>query len=101
MSRSLVALLALPLAGLFSNPTFNLHLYPVSIRMTLLECWVILLLTKLIVELWFLLPVAQFFGKRNMLWFFPLMQPLHILYTVIAGWFGQFGRYTWKQRSVK
>lgn len=96
-----LSLLALPIAGLFSNPTFNLHLYPVSIRMTLLECWVILLLTKLIVELWFLLPVAQFFGKRNMLWFFPLMQPLHILYTVIAGWFGQFGRYTWKQRSVK
>ncbi|HMX37758.1 MAG TPA: glycosyltransferase family 2 protein, partial [Ferruginibacter sp.] len=96
-----LSLLALPIAGLFSNPTFNLHLYPVSIRMTLLECWVILLAMKLLFELRFLLPVARFFGKTNMLWFFPLMQPLHILYTVIAGWFGQFGRYTWKQRSVK
>ena len=96
-----LSLLALPIAGLFSNPTFNLHLYPVSIRMTLLECWVILLTMKLLFELRFLLPVARFFGKTDMLWFFPLMQPLHILYTVIAGWFGQFGRYTWKQRSVK
>jgi len=29
------------------------------------------------------------------------MQPLHILYTVAAGWLGRFGSYQWKGRTVK
>jgi hypothetical protein len=49
----------------------------------------------------FLYPVAKFFGKQSMLLMFPLMQPFHILYTVIAGWLGKFGHYTWKERKVK
>jgi hypothetical protein len=44
--------------------------------------------------------VASFFGKKSMLWFFPLLQPFHICYTIIAGWLGKFGKYTWKERSV-
>ena len=96
-----LSLLLVPVAVLFSNPVFDLHIYPVSIRMTLLESWVIMLLFKTFFELRFLLPVAAFFGKQGLLWFFPLMQPFHIIYTVIAGWLGQFGSYTWKQRNVK
>ncbi len=96
-----LTLLLIPVAALFSNPVFDLHIYPVSIRMTLFECWAIMLLLKMVFELRFLSPVAAFFGKRSHLWFFPLMQPFHIIYTVIAGWLGQFGSYTWKQRNVK
>jgi len=51
-------------------------------------------------ELSFMVPVARFFGKSRWLWWFPLMQPLHILYTVAAGWLGRFGSYQWKGRTV-
>lgn len=60
-----------------------------------------LLLAKTLIELWFLYPVAQFFKKEKMLWWFPLAQPFHILYTILAGWLGKFGSYRWKDRKVK
>lgn len=63
--------------------------------------WLIMVGIKTTAELWFLWPVAGFFQKRVWLWFFPLMQPLHILYTVIAGWLGQFGQYEWKGRVIR
>lgn len=60
-----------------------------------------LLAAKTIVELFFLYPVAGFFKKEKLLWWFPLAQPFHILYTIIAGWLGKFGSYKWKDRKVK
>lgn len=63
--------------------------------------WLLLLLVKTTVELYFLFPVATFFNQRRLLWWFPLMQPVHIVYTVVAGWLGKFGKYEWKGRSVK
>lgn len=60
----------------------------------------ILLLAKTFVEFCFMIPVALFFGKPTSLLFFPLMQPFHIVYTVIAGWLGKFGTYQWKGRTV-
>lgn len=59
------------------------------------------LLIKTLVELFFLFPVAQFFGKQQQLWWFLPAQPFHIFYTVIAGWLGKFGSYQWKGRKVK
>lgn len=56
---------------------------------------------KIVVELIFLLPVATFFQKEKLLLWFPLAQPFHIVYTVIAGWLGKFGSYEWKGRKVK
>lgn len=55
---------------------------------------------KTIVELIFLYPVAKFFNKRKLLWWFVPAQPLHILYTLLAGWLGMFGSYQWKGRKV-
>ncbi|TDH24042.1 glycosyltransferase [Segetibacter sp. 3557_3] len=63
--------------------------------------WLLLIVCKTIIELRFMLPVARFFNERSMLWWFPVMQPFHILYTVIAGWLGKFGTYQWKGRTVK
>lgn len=60
-----------------------------------------ILIAKTIVELLFLYPVAKFYNKQNMLYLFPLYQPLHIFYTVIAGWLGVFGSFEWKGRRVK
>jgi cellulose synthase/poly-beta-1,6-N-acetylglucosamine synthase-like glycosyltransferase len=94
-------LVVLPVVSIFTNPLFHISLYPFTFVFTLFECWLFLIIFKTIVELIFLIPVAKFFGKQNMLWLFPLMQPFHILYTVIAGWLGKFGSYKWKGRNVK
>lgn len=60
-----------------------------------------ILLGKITVELIFIYPVARFYNKESLLKFFPLYQPLHIVYTVIAGWLGTFGSFEWKGRTVK
>ncbi len=60
-----------------------------------------IVVAKTIIEIIFMIPVAYFFKRANTLFFFPLMQPFHILYTVIAGWLGKFGSYQWKGRTIK
>ena len=94
-------LVALPVISIFVKSAFSISLYPFTFVFTVLECWISLLIIKTIAELIFLMPVSKFFGKRSMLWMFPLMQPIHIIYTVIAGWLGKFGSYSWKERKVK
>lgn len=56
---------------------------------------------KTLVEGVFLWPVAAFFSCRSQLWAFPVAQPFHVIYTVIAGWLGKFGSYRWKGRKVR
>ena len=90
-------LLLLPLMAIFSHATFSFFNYHISI----INYWLVLLALKTITELLFLFPVAGFFNKKKMLWWFPIAQPFHILYTVIAGWLGKFGSYHWKERKVK
>jgi cellulose synthase/poly-beta-1,6-N-acetylglucosamine synthase-like glycosyltransferase len=82
-----LALMTLLIASLF---TFKLFFY-----------WLALLLIKTLVELIFLFPVARFFGQQSLLWYFLPSQPLHIIYTVVAGFFGQVKQYHWKGRKVK
>jgi glycosyltransferase involved in cell wall biosynthesis len=60
-----------------------------------------LVIVKTWVELFFLWPVADFFGKKKKLWYFPMLQPFHIVYIVMAGCLGQIGTYQWKGRKVK
>ena len=62
---------------------------------------VILLAVKIIVEFSFIYPVAKFYNKQDLLTWLPFCQPLHIIYTVIAGWLGVFGSFEWKGRRVK
>ena len=63
--------------------------------------FIILVLIKTIVELSFMIPVSRFFGFTETIGWFPIMQPFHILYTVIAGWLGKFGSYHWKGRKLQ
>ncbi|MEJ7611541.1 MAG: glycosyltransferase [Ferruginibacter sp.] len=103
-------LLALPVIAIFDNAGLGTMFQPPSglraadgvstYGVSSIDAWLILLLVKTGAELLFLYPVATFFRKRSLLWLFPLMQPFHILYTVIAGWLGAFGKYTWKDRRV-
>jgi cellulose synthase/poly-beta-1,6-N-acetylglucosamine synthase-like glycosyltransferase len=62
---------------------------------------IIALAFKTFFELFFLDPVAQFFHKKEELRYFPLYQPIHIIYNIVAGLFGQIKTYTWKGRKVK
>jgi len=63
--------------------------------------WLAFIAAKTVIELRFMVPVARFFKEEKLLWWFPLMQPFHIAYTIVAGWLGKFGKYTWKGREVK
>lgn len=64
--------------------------------------WIIAMqLAKTIAELPLFISVARFFNKQwTIKWFF-FFQPLHILYTIISGVFGQLGKYEWKGRRVR
>jgi cellulose synthase/poly-beta-1,6-N-acetylglucosamine synthase-like glycosyltransferase len=92
-----VLLLVLPVIAVFDNAQYSM----LNIQCSIMGVWLLLLFLKTIAELIFLYPVAKFFGKQSLLWVFPMMQPFHILYTVIAGWLGKFGSYKWKGRNVK
>lgn len=65
-----------------------------------LVLWFAFFLLKILIEFPFVQLVAGFFGLQKLLWYFPFMQPMHILYTIIAGWLGKFGSYEWKKRKV-
>jgi cellulose synthase/poly-beta-1,6-N-acetylglucosamine synthase-like glycosyltransferase len=67
-----------------------------------------ILLTKILTEYFLIVPVARFFRStigdeiyRKMLLCFPLLQPLHIVYIVLAGLLGFIGVYEWKGRRVR
>lgn len=87
----------LPVITLFGDSIYSLF----NVQYSIFEVWIWLLFFKTIIEIYFLLPVAYFFSKEKLLWWFPLAQPFHIVYTVIAGWLGKFGSYKWKDRSVQ
>ncbi|HJU45982.1 MAG TPA: glycosyltransferase [Chitinophagaceae bacterium] len=61
---------------------------------------IMVLLAKTVGEYFFVSSVAGFFNRRKLMIWFPLLQPLHITYTVVAGFFGQIGKYSWKDRKV-
>lgn len=63
--------------------------------------WLLLTAVKTLVEYTFMFPVASFFRQRALMGWFAIMQPVHMLYIVIAGWLGKFGKYQWKGRTVK
>ena len=92
-----VMLIVLPIISLFRNYQLSI----VNCQLSIIEIWIMLLVLKTSVELFFLVPVSKFFGKQRLLFLFPFMQPFHIVYTVIAGWLGKFGTYEWKDRKVK
>lgn len=58
-------------------------------------------IAKTIIEFPFVNSVASFFEKQSLLKYFFFLQPIHIIYTIIAGFLGQFGKYEWKGRKVK
>ena len=78
------------------------------LALAIAACWnswwgfllLVLLVAKTMVEYPFVSEVAGFFGQRRLMAWFPVLQPLHIGYTLVAGWLGKFGSYRWKDRKV-
>jgi cellulose synthase/poly-beta-1,6-N-acetylglucosamine synthase-like glycosyltransferase len=64
--------------------------------------WLLLvgLVVKTMLEYPFVRTVSTFFGQRSLMVYFPILQPLHILYTIVIGWLGKFGSYRWKDRKI-
>ena len=60
----------------------------------------ILLILKTLIEYPFVKSAAIFFEQEKLMKYFPLLQPLHIIYTIVVGWLGKFGSYQWKGRKV-
>lgn len=60
-----------------------------------------ILTAKILSELMLLYPVSRFYRKERELIWFPFLQPLHMLYIILAGFFGMKGGYRWKGRKVK
>lgn len=56
---------------------------------------------KTAIEIRFMWHVARLYKSTKLIWWFPWMQPIHALYTVVAGSFGWVGKYNWKERKVK
>ena len=66
-----------------------------------LPVWLFMVLMKGLIEYPLMIRIARFFNKTHLLpWFIPI-QPLHALYTVLAGGFGLIGSYEWKGRKEK
>ncbi|MGN6493236.1 MAG: glycosyltransferase [Agriterribacter sp.] len=56
---------------------------------------------KTVIEWRFATSVLAWFNIQKIIPLFPLFQPFHILYTVIAGFLGIFKKYEWKGRTVR
>lgn len=59
------------------------------------------ILLKTLFEWPFMKSVASFYNQSGIMKYFLLFQPVHIVYTITAGSFGQFGQYEWKGRKVR
>lgn len=83
---------------------FNLSLFVVLCASTfnpaLFISFAIFICFKTLIEWLLMKPASAFFGNLSLVTF-TLLQPIHIVYIVIAGWLGKFGTYKWKDRNVK
>ena len=82
------------------NVSFIVSAVGAFFKMNYLWFFLLMLLAKILIEFPFVNSVAMFFGRQRLMKYFPFMQPLHIIYTVIAGWLGRFGSYEWKGRKI-
>src|SRR5690606_30422011 len=71
---------------------FNANFIVLGIGACFSEAWAqvlwVILLAKVFAELLFVISLSIFFNKRNELLFLIILQPVHILYIVAAGFLG-------------
>ncbi len=76
---------------------FIMALFSIQYLYFLFTLWIL----KTIIEYPFISNVSRFFNKQNVLKYFFFFQPLHIFYTILAGFLASFGKYEWKGRRVR
>lgn len=82
-----VVLLVMPVVALFKNTVFNIHIYPVTFIASVFELWLILIISKTIVELFFLFSIAGFFNKSGCYGGFLYCNPfIFYIQLLQAGW---------------
>jgi hypothetical protein len=59
------------------------------------------IIVKTTIEWGFVYSAARFFKKKSIAFWLLLFQPFHIVYTVSAAMLGWFGKYQWKDRTVR
>ena len=69
--------------------------------LTILQQLGLLFSIKILSELILIIPVLKFFKQEKLLWFFILLQPFHICYTVSMAFLGLKGSYEWKGRQIR
>ena len=64
--------------------------------------WLLLtaVLLKIIVELYFMLPITKFANRVSLIKYLPILSILHSFYIVYIGVAGNIGKYDWKGRKV-
>lgn len=60
-----------------------------------------ILFIKFMAELIFVRGIAEFFNQQRLLIYLLVLQPVHIMYIIVSGFFGQFRTYQWKGRKLK
>jgi len=82
------------------NLCFMVMVVAAFFKLVWLAILVLFLVAKVLIEFPFVNAVALFFKQEGLMKYFPFLQPLHILYTIIAGTFGKFGSFEWKGRKI-
>lgn len=71
------------------------------VKISWISFLLLFLLAKVLIEYPFVNAAAIFFNQQKSMKYFPLLQPMHIVYIVVSGWLGRFGSYEWKSRVIK
>lgn len=83
----------------------NLNLFILLVGCIFQPAWLLFfgvgVFYKTIIEWEFVKTVLKYFDNQKLMRFFPLFQPLHIVYTVLAGFLGGISKYEWKGRRVR
>ncbi len=88
----LVYLFNVAIVAAFATSIYNIHLFFLG---------AVMLGAKTIIEAIFMKPVVAFYDRKWTRPYFAFLQPLHIIYIVLAGFLGFVGKYEWKGRNVK
>ena len=62
--------------------------------------FILFFIAKVVIEFPFVQTVARFFGQTHVMKYFVILQPVHILYTIVAGFLAKFGSFEWKGRVL-
>lgn len=94
-------IVALAVSVWLSNLSLILNLLFSFLFPTILCVFAAQYFLKLLVELWFLIPVLTFNKRKGLLFLLPILTLIHPLYFIYIGIAGNSGKYNWKGRMVR